>query len=230
MNKLSKSKNINREALQNWHVASMARERDGSNAIVANEEQLLRSRRDMIPDESNCNDLWVFAYGSLIYNPIISYEKCLIARTHGYHRRLGLWTKIGRGSPEYPGLVLALDYGGSCVGVGYQLNPDVAIAELDLLWRREMLTLSYNARWLKIHTSEGVKRGLGFVSNPQSAAYAPPMPFNDTVNIIATAHGFNGHCYDYLFDTIAGMKEFGIRDAILEKLALAVSEKLASTK
>ena len=221
---------ITRESLNDWHVATMARERDGPDTAVASEDQLLRSRRNIVPDDSDCRDLWVFGYGSLISNPIIAHNHCLTARIHGYHRRFCLWTKIGRGTPEFPGLVLSLDYGGSCIGVAYRLEPETAISELDLLWRREMLTLAYNARWLNLHTPEGNKRGLGFVANPKSPAYALPMPFEDTVNTVAEAVGFNGHCYDYLFDTLAGIKECGIHDAAMEKLANAVSQKLASTE
>ncbi|NCW30778.1 MAG: calcium transporter ChaC, partial [Alphaproteobacteria bacterium] len=108
----------------------MAREQYGADASVATENQLLESRRAMVPDDADCRDLWVFGYGSLIFNPIIAHEQRLLARTHGYHRRFCLWTKIGRGSPECPGLVLSLDRGGSCVGVGFRLNPETAITEL----------------------------------------------------------------------------------------------------
>ena len=172
----------------------------------------------------------MFGYGSLISNPIIAHEQRLIARIHGYHRRFCLWTQIGRGSPERPGLVLSLDRGGSCVGVGFKLQPDTAIAELDLLWRREMMTLAYNARWLRLHTNDGIKSGLAFVANPQRPGYAPSMPFEDLVTTVATAIGFNGPCHDYLFDTVAGMKNCGIRDHSMEKLANAVSQRLASVK
>ena len=219
---------ITRETLQDWRVATMALERDGAKATVASEDQLLQSRRNIVPDDSDCRDLWVFGYGSLISNPIIAHDHCLIAQIHGHHRRFCLRTTIGRGTPEFPGLVLSLDYGGSCVGVAYRLEPSTAIPELDLLWRREMLTLAYNARWLPLHTSEGIKRGLGFVANRKSPAYAPPMSFEDTVNTVVRASGFNGHCYDYLFDTLAGIKEYGIYDAAMEKLATAVSQRLAS--
>ena len=224
----SKSIDITRETLQNWRVASLVRERDGTEATVASEEQLLKSRRAIVHDNVDCSDLWVFGYGSLIFNPIIKHDQSLIARVHGYHRSFCLWTKIGRGSPKCPGLVLSLDYGGSCSGVGYRLKPDTAVTELDLLWRREMLTLSYNARWLRLYTKEGIKRGLAFVVDRQNPSYAPPMPLEDTVRTVATAAGFNGHCYDYLFDTVNGMKKYGIRDAAIEKLAIAVSERLAS--
>ena len=126
--------------------------------------------------------------------------------------------------------MLSLDRGGSCVGVGFKLQPDTAIFELDLLWRREMMTLAYNARWLRLHTDDGIKRGLAFVANPQRPAYAPSMPFENLVTTVATAIGFNGPCHDYLFDTIAGMKDCGIRDHSMEKLADAVSQSLASAK
>ena len=230
MNRKHTPTHITRETLKDWRVATLARERDGPTATVASENQLLQSRRNIVPDDADCSDFWVFGYGSLIFNPIIAHDQRLIARIHGYHRRFCLWTKIGRGSPECPGLVLSLDYGGSCVGVAYRLEPDTAIAELDLLWRREMLTLAYNVRWLHLRTPKGIKRGLGFVANPKSPAYAPPMPFEDTVNTVTEAIGFNGHCYDYLFDTLAGIKEYGIHDAAMEKLANAVSQRLASTE
>ena len=230
MNRKHTPTHITRETLKDWRVATLARERDGPTATVASENQLLQSRRNIVPDDADCSDFWVFGYGSLIFNPIIAHDQRLIARIHGYHRRFCLWTKIGRGSPECPGLVLSLDYGGSCVGVAYRLEPDTAIAELDLLWRREMLTLAYNVRWLHLRTPKGIKRGLGFVANPKSPAYAPAMPFEDTVNTVAKAIGFNGHCYDYLFDTLAGIKEYGIHDAAMEKLANAVSQRLASTE
>ena len=65
----------------------MAREPDGPEATVASENQLLQSRRKIVPDDSGCRDLWVFAYGSLISNPITAHDHCLTARIHGYHRR-----------------------------------------------------------------------------------------------------------------------------------------------
>ena len=127
---------ITREMLKNWRVAKLARERDGAESSIANEDQLLESRRLVIDDDADASDFWVFGYGSLIYNPIIDYSQRAIASIYGYHRRFCLWTKIGRGSPDCPGVVLSIDRGGSCKGVAFQLNPQNAIAELDLLWRR----------------------------------------------------------------------------------------------
>ena len=219
---------ITRETLKNWRVALLARERDGAEACIATEDQLIDSRRLVIADDADVSDFWVFGYGSLIYNPIIDHKQRAIASIYGYHRRFCLWTKIGRGSPDCPGLVLSLDRGGSCKGVAFQLNPQNAIVELDLLWRREMMTMAYQPRLLSLHTDIGLKRGLAFVANPTRPAYAQPMPFEATVEVVAHAAGFNGPCREYLYDTIKGMQACGIRDRQLEKLAAAVQHRLAS--
>jgi cation transport protein ChaC len=221
---------ITRENLTQWRVASLARERDGENTNVASEPDLLKSRRAVIADKADCSDVWVFGYGSLICNPIIDHDQRILARVYGFHRRFCLWTKIGRGSPECPGLVLSLDRGGSCLGVAYRLRAETAIAELDLLWRREMLTLAYDARWLKLSTPDGEKQALAFVANRQIPAYAPPMSFEATVDVVARARGFNGYCHDYLYDTLDGFRACGIRDRYMEKLASAVRERLASNQ
>ena len=219
---------ITRETLKNWRVALLARERDGAEACIATEDQLLESRRLVIADDADVSDFWVFGYGSLIYNPIIDHKQSAIASIYGYHRRFCLWTKIGRGSPDCPGLVLSLDRGGSCKGVAFQLNPQNAIDELDLLWRREMMTMAYQPRLLSLHTDIGLKRGLAFVANPTRPAYAQPMPFEATVEVVAHAAGFNGLCREYLYDTVNGMQASGIHDHQLEKLAAAVQQRLAS--
>ena len=88
MNKKLKCTPVTRKTLRNFSVAKMARERDGSKATVASEYQLLQSRRSMVPDDADCSDFWVFGYGSLISNPIIAHDQRLIARIHGYHRRI----------------------------------------------------------------------------------------------------------------------------------------------
>ena len=217
-----------RETLKNWRVALLARERDGAQASIASEDQLLESRRLVIADDADVSDFWVFGYGSLIYNPIIEHSHRAIASIYGYHRRFCLWTKIGRGSPDCPGLVLSLDRGGSCKGVAFRLNPQNAIAELDLLWRREMMTMAYRPRLIPLHTDIGLKRGLAFVANPTRPAYAQPMTFEATVEVVAHAAGFNGPCREYLYDTVKGMQACGIRDHQLEKLAAAVQQRLAS--
>ena len=217
---------ITRESLSSGVVTKMVAERDGETKI-ASDVELLESRREVVPDDFDCSNVWVFGYGSLIFNPVIEHTERVNAKIYGNHRRFCLRTHIGRGSPDCPGLVLALDRGGSCAGVAFKLNPETAIAELDLLWRREMITLAYNARWVKLHTDTGVKTGIAFVSIPAHQNYAPPMSLNSEAEIIAAASGFIGPCRDYLFDTVAGLHDHGIRDKYLENLVIAVKARLA---
>ena len=217
---------ITRESLSSGVVTKMVAERD-SETKIASDDELLESRREVVPDDFDCSNVWVFGYGSLIFNPVIEHTERVNAKIYGNHRRFCLRTRIGRGSPDCPGLVLALDRGGSCAGVAFKLNPETAIAELDLLWRREMITLAYNARWVKLHTDKGVKTGIAFVSIPAHQNYAPPMSLHSEAEIIAAASGFIGPCRDYLFDTVAGLQDHGIRDKYLENLVIAVKARLA---
>ena len=217
---------ITRESLSSGVVTKMVAERDGETKI-ASDDELLESRREVVPDDFDCSNVWVFGYGSLIFNPVIEHTERVNAKIYGNHRRFCLRTRIGRGSPDCPGLVLALDRGGSCAGVAFKLNPKTAIAELDLLWRREMITLAYNARWVKLHTDKGLKTGIAFVSIPAHKNYAPPMSLHSEAEIIAAASGFIGPCRDYLFDTVAGLHDHGIRDKHLENLVTAVKARLA---
>ena len=128
---------------------------------------------EVVPDDFDCSNVWVFGYGSLIFNPVIEHTERVNAKIYGNHRRFCLRTRIGRGSPDCPGLVLALDRGGSCAGVAFKLNPETAIAELDLLWRREMITLAYNARWVKLHTDTGRENRDRFCLNPGPPELCP---------------------------------------------------------
>jgi len=142
---------ITREALSDGTVAKLAAARDDAQTYVASEDELLASRRQLLADDADCSDIWVFGYGSLIFNPVFEHVDKCEARIYGRHRRFCLWTRIGRGTPERPGLVLGLDQGGSCTGLAFRLDPGNAIDELDLLWRREMISMSYQARWVTAH-------------------------------------------------------------------------------
>ena len=219
---------VTRESLRSGTIRKMASERNDGAVNIASDAELHASRRRLVPDDADCSDIWIFGYGSLIFNPVVDYVEQSQARIFGNHRRFCLWTRLGRGSPDCPGLVLALDRGGSCAGVGFRLNPKTAIDELDLLWRREMITMAYNARWLTLHTQQGRKRGIGFVARPDRPNYAPPMPIEDEAGVIAAASGFIGPCREYLFDTVEALRANGINDPHLENLVRHVKQRLAS--
>lgn len=218
------SRQLDRHSILSGRVQALARARDGAASTVLDDDQLLASRRQMIPDEGLANDLWIFGYGSLIWNPLLEYDLRLSGRAFGWHRRFCLWTRIGRGSPEQPGLVLALDRGGSVNGLVYRIPASIAAHECDLLWRREMLNNSYKPCWITVHTDDGPKKALSFIIRRDGPAYAPPMSAAQTSEVIARASGFLGPCSDYLFETHRALRDIGIADPQMDQLVRLVRD------
>jgi glutathione-specific gamma-glutamylcyclotransferase len=164
------------------------------------------------PSENPSEQVWVFAYGSLIWNPVIDFVDRQIGTIHGWHRRFCLWTPLGRGTPENPGLVLGLDRGGSCRGVIYQIAPELVQTELLLIWRREMVVGSYIPQWVKVITPERTLYAIAFLINRTHHSYAGAIDQATTVRHLATARGALGPASDYLHQTIASLAQAGIRD------------------
>lgn len=183
------------------------------------------SLQSVLASPHHQGDLWLFAYGSLIWNPAIEHVERRLATAHGYHRRFCLRSRLNRGTPERPGLVLGLDHGGSCRGMAYRIPAARAEAELRLLWRREMMLGSYVPRWLHGDAQGQSVRVLGFVVNHRSSGYAPNLPDEAILEILACSSGRFGRGLDYLRQTAAGLQASGIRDryiARLDKLAMAL--------
>jgi glutathione-specific gamma-glutamylcyclotransferase len=186
----------------------------------------VRAMLDRAPDDGG---VWVFAFGSLIWNPAFHYVERRTARIHGFHRQFCLWAKAGRGSPERPGLMLSLESGGSCTGVAYRLAEDAAATELDVLWRREMFTMAYRPVWTVARTPAGTVPVIAFSANRGHERYAPGLDDESVSHHLATGAGPMGRCCDYLFDTVAHLRELGIRDRRLEGLEAKVRARLRDT-
>lgn len=167
-------------------------------------------------------DIWVFAYGSLIWNPIFPFVEKRLARVYGYHRSLCLWSRVGRGTPDHPGLVLALDNGGACAGLAYRIAAENVREEMRLLWRREMVTGSYIPTWVKARTPQGAVAAIAFVMNHRSVAYAGKLAAQEAARCIASASGLHGACSEYLTRTLGGLREHGIEDPSLCEVELAM--------
>lgn len=180
------------------------------------------SRMGMFEGGRPTEDVWLFGYGSLIWNPTIEHTEKRLATVHGLHRRFCLWSHQGRGTPERPGLMLALDRGGCCRGVVYRIPIDRAEDELDIIWRREMVSNSYRPRWLNAATSEGTVPAIGFVINRRHERYAGALLDTAIAHTIAHAHGFLGPCCEYLFNTVEHLDALGMPDAGLSRLARQV--------
>ena len=182
------------------------------------------SLKDILAARTPNDDVWVFAYGSLIWNPLLHTIERKPATLHGFHRRYCLWSRLGRGTPEQPGLMLGLDFGGSCRGVALRIAADLAQEELKLLWRREMVMGSYAPRWVKVRIGNRTVRAIAFVVNRGHPHYTGRLRMETMVQAIAGACGRFGPCVDYLLKTVTGLEEHGIHDRSLTELRHLVVE------
>src|SRR5262249_2857158 len=127
---------------------------------------------------------------------------------------------------ERPGLMLALDRGGSCRGLAYRIDPARLEAELTRLWQREMITAAYRPRWLAARTPRGTVPPIAFVVNRSHQPYLPAMAEAGTAAMLAEAAGHAGSCAEYLHETVASLEALGIRDRRLWRLQALVAARL----
>ena len=169
------------------------------------------------------DDVVVFGYGSLMWNPAIEHVGAERAHVHGWSRRFCLRMVLGRGSPERPGLMLALDRGGCCYGIGFRIAAPQVREELRLLWRREMLSGAYEARWVAATIAGERIRALTFVANRKHPRYTGRLPLAQVAHLLATGQGIHGNCRHYFDSTIASLVEMGVRDTALERIRTALA-------
>src|SRR5215472_891711 len=125
--------------------------------------------------------VWIFAYGSLIWDPEHGYVEAEPALLRGYHRSFCLYSYDYRGTPARPGLTLGLDSGGSCRGIAFRLPADA----LDRVWLREMSgRLVYDARMLRVVTANDTSQALAFTALRSCADYAGRLPFDEAARVI----------------------------------------------
>ncbi len=163
-------------------------------------------------------ELWVFGYGSLIWNPAFHFEEKQKAKIYGFHRKFCLHLTIGRGSPEKPGLMLALDHGGSCKGIAFKIAADKVESETEILWMREMISGAYQPQRLTIYTEKGPVCGFTFTVNQAHERYLGGLDLKATAKAISEGEGQLGSCKDYLFNTVNGLLELGVHDSYLKRL------------
>jgi glutathione-specific gamma-glutamylcyclotransferase len=167
-------------------------------------------------------DLWIFGYGSLMWDPGFPHVDWAPALVYGYHRELCIYSSRWRGTPERPGLVLGLDRGGACRGIAFRIAaPDVSTS-LDALWEREMRRGVYHPRLLRARLPGRTAKVLAFVANPLHPGYAGTLPTERTAELIASCCGDRGPNIDYVVRTLEHLAELGVRDHHLMRVMVAV--------
>lgn len=166
--------------------------------------------------------LWVFGYGSLMWNPGFAYEERVAARLLGAHRSLCVYSIHWRGTHERPGLVLGLDRGGSCIGIAFRVAPENAQATLSYLREREQVTMVYREATRRIWLRDGSGRAapaVVFLVDRSHAQYAGGLDREQRIRHVRQGHGVGGPNRDYVLSTREHLRELGIRDPELDWLA-----------
>jgi cation transport protein ChaC len=168
-------------------------------------------------------DFWVFAYGSLIWNPGFPYKSREAAKLVGYHRGYCITSQVYRGTPEAPGLVLGLERGGECEGVGYRVAAELHEETMRYLRERELITDVYDETLLTIETRDGGRhQAYAYVANTAHEQYVAMDDFELAIERIANAAGEAGPNYEYALNTWVNLAGLGIRDLLVERVADAL--------
>ncbi len=185
-------------------------------------EKRLSIRDEMLKTAPLKGPIWVFAYGSLIWNPAFDVRYKKLGTLYGYHRSFCFWSKVGRGSPEKPGMMLGLERGGACSGILLGVERQDAKEELTSVFMREMTGQTYLPKWGSVKTTSGWVKAITFVSNQSSENYVGRRPLEEVASHISRGAGHLGSCSDYLFNTTQHLQVLGLRDQMLENLCRLV--------
>jgi cation transport protein ChaC len=191
-------------------------------SVVRSAQELAVSLGGFLSSHDGLSDVHVFGYGSLMWNPVVDHVEVIRGRIHGWHRSFCIRAVAGRGSAEVPGLMLGLDRGGSCNGVVLRIAAAIAREELSVIWRREMLSAVYEARWVDAVGADGIeRRAITFVVNRGHPRYVRGLTVEQMASMINSGRGPLGSCRDYFDETIEKLDSLGITDSAMESLRSA---------
>jgi len=172
--------------------------------------------------EHDDKDLWVFAYGSLMWRPGFSYLERVPARLIGLHRALCVFSFFHRGTPQRPGLVLGLDRGGMCRGIAYHIAAAARAETLRYLRGREQVTTVYLETMRQIELEDHMRhrvRAVCYVVDRSHVQYAGQLTLAASLHHVRQGHGQSGANRDYVLETVRALEALGYRESDLHLLA-----------
>lgn len=218
-------------ALGPAHLAKVAREvarQDRGSRFTPMRDEDFAAVAQRLVDELDGGAFWVFAYGSLIWNPDFEHVEARRGVVHGWRRSFCLHMTNWRATLEQPGLMLALERGGACVGVAYRMPEDDPQGRMLRLLRREIAhheDLPW-LRWVTVRGAEDPVRALAFYCAPQHDPDVVRLSSGDQAARLARAVGFKGSCAEYLHNTVSHLEALGIRDRYLWDLQARVAAEI----
>jgi cation transport protein ChaC len=183
----------------------------------------------MRSEPASAQPFWVFGYGSLLWNPGFEFVESRLARLSGYRRAFCMSSIKYRGTPQRPGLVLALDRDdqGACTGLAYKVSETIAEATLAYLRERELISYAYEEMRLPLQFEDGgAVEAVCFVMRDAHPQYCGGLSLDEQADVIATAVGPNGPNSEYLMNTVQSLERLGLHDPDLTRLAAMVGERL----
>lgn len=218
---------LTREDLENGLMQQLFSECRGGPRCLSDEE-LDASIRCTLAGHAPGEDIWVFGYGSLIWNPLFHYLERRTATLRGYHRRFCLWSMMGRGTPENPGLVLGLDRGGSCRGVAYRVDAEHRDTVIAYLRERELVTGVYTEAWRAVrldHRGRPRVTALTYLVNRDHVQYAGSLDRARILELVRSGRGRSGANAEYVVNTAVHLRDLGFRDAVLDWVAERLGDR-----
>ena len=178
---------------------------------------------------SRCAEVWIFGYGSLMWDPGFAYAEAQPALLRGYHRSFCVYSHRYRGTPDCPGLVLGLDRGGACHGIAFRVPAADVAGALHYLWEREMGNRTYHLKEVAVQLPDATVKARAFVVDRQHRNYAGRLSLDETARLILQGIGARGPCRQYLENTVCELRKLGLVDGPLHRLeakvrALAAAE------
>ena len=213
MTKEFKNNEVNSNITYKWGTG-----KEADSIRTMNLEELSKSVKQILKGMNLKKGVWVFGYGSLMWNPDIKLAEKRTGTVTGYHRSLCLKSMVYRGTPDYHGLVFGLDKGDSCQGMAYRIAEENIHSEMNKIWEREMFAGTYIPTWVNVNTNQGAISAVTFVINNKHEHYIPDLELEEIAERVVKAEGTCGSCHDYVQNTVKSLHQLGLRDPALEQL------------
>jgi len=171
------------------------------------------------------SDLWVFGYGSLMWRPGFEHIERQHALLRGAHRSLCVYSVVHRGTERKPGLVLGLDAGGSCRGIAFRVQANIADRTLNYLREREQVTNVYRETHRQIELlgeTPSKVEAVCFVVDRSHPQYAGRLPVKHQAEIVRDGRGASGHNVEYVVNTLSHLHEMGLHETALSEIVASL--------
>ena len=213
MTKEFKNNEVNSNITYKWGAG-----KEADSIRTMNSEELSNSVKQILKGVNLEKGVWVFGYGSLMWNPDFKLSEKRTGTVTGYHRSLCLKSMVYRGTSDYYGLVFGLDKGVSCQGIAYRIAEENIHSEMQKIWEREMFAGTYIPTWVNVTSKQGAISAVTFVINHEHEHYIPNLELEEIAERVVRAEGTCGTCHDYVQNTVKRLHLLGLRDPALEQL------------